>query len=129
MRRNLTVAWETIGEYSTDLFTKEAVRLINEHEANEPMFLYLAHLAPHKGNQNQLLRAPDEEIAKFAYILDPERRIQAGNRCLFLNHRIENYLKTRSRVNSLKRCFVRNKKKKLTRLQLLSRNWTRASVK
>ncbi|XP_076633117.1 arylsulfatase I [Colletes latitarsis] len=78
MRRNLTVAWETSGKYSTDLFTKEAVRLINEHDTNQPMFLYLAHLAPHKGNQNQLLRAPDEDIARFAYILDPERRIQAA---------------------------------------------------
>lgn len=78
MRRNLSVAWDTSGQYSTDLFTNEAVRLIKEHDASQPMFLYLAHLAPHKGNQNQLLRAPDEEIAKFAYILDPERRVQAG---------------------------------------------------
>ncbi|CAK9825521.1 Arylsulfatase B [Anthophora retusa] len=78
MRRNLTVAWDTAGKYSTDLFTNEAVRLINEHDTNHPLFLYLAHLAPHKGNQNQLLRAPDEEIAKFSYILDPERRIQAA---------------------------------------------------
>ncbi|XP_017760255.1 PREDICTED: arylsulfatase B-like [Eufriesea mexicana] len=78
MRRNLTVAWDTAGKYATDLFTNEAVRLINEHNTDEPMFLYLAHLAPHKGNNNQLLRAPDEEIAKFSYILDPERRIQAA---------------------------------------------------
>ncbi|XP_076376940.1 arylsulfatase I isoform X2 [Megalopta genalis] len=78
MRRNLTVAWDTMGQYATDLFTNEAVRLIREHDANQPMFLYLAHLAPHKGNQNQLLRAPDEEISKFAYIIDPERRVQAA---------------------------------------------------
>lgn len=80
MRRNLTVAWDTAGKYATDLFTNEAVRLINEHDTERPMFLYLAHLAVHKGNENQLLRAPDEEIAKFSYILDPERRIQAGKR-------------------------------------------------
>ncbi|XP_076302382.1 arylsulfatase I isoform X2 [Lasioglossum baleicum] len=78
MRRNLSVAWDTAGQYATDLFTNEAVRLIKEHDANQPMFLYLAHLAPHKGNQNQLLRAPDEEITKFTYIVDPERRIQAA---------------------------------------------------
>lgn len=58
--------------------TNEAVRLINNHNTSRPMFLYLAHLAPHKGNEDQLLRAPDEEIAKFSYILDLERRIQAG---------------------------------------------------
>lgn len=78
MRRNLTVAWDTVGKYSTDLFTNEAIRLINEHDTDRPMFLYLAHLAVHKGNEEQLFRAPDEEIAKFSYILDPERRIQAA---------------------------------------------------
>ncbi|XP_003705279.3 arylsulfatase B isoform X1 [Megachile rotundata] len=78
MRRNLTAAWDTQGKYSTDLFTEEAVRLINEHDKDDPMFLYLAHLAPHKGNPNRLLRASDEDIARFSYILDPERRIQAA---------------------------------------------------
>ncbi|CAL7944498.1 unnamed protein product [Xylocopa violacea] len=78
MRRNLTVAWDTAGKYATDLFTDEAVRLIKEHDTNQPMFLYLAHLAPHKGNMNQLIRAPDEDIARFSYIIDPERRIQAA---------------------------------------------------
>ncbi|XP_076664644.1 arylsulfatase I isoform X2 [Andrena cerasifolii] len=78
MRRNFTVAWDTMGKYSTDLFTAEAVQSIREHDTKQPLFLYLAHLAPHKGNENQLLRAPEEEIAKFAYIRNPERRIQAA---------------------------------------------------
>ncbi|XP_026667849.1 arylsulfatase B-like [Ceratina calcarata] len=78
MRRNLTVAWDTLGKYSTDIFTDEAVRLINQHDVDQPMFLYLAHLAPHRGNNNQLIRAPLEDIARFSYILDLERRIQAA---------------------------------------------------
>ncbi|CAD1479720.1 unnamed protein product, partial [Heterotrigona itama] len=78
MRRNLTVAWDTAGKYATDIFTNEAVRLINDHDTSRPMFLYLAHLAPHKGNEDQPFRAPIEEIAKFSYILDLKRRIQAG---------------------------------------------------
>ncbi|KAL6264453.1 hypothetical protein P5V15_004562 [Pogonomyrmex californicus] len=78
MRRNLSVAWDTMGKYSTDLFTEEAVRLINAHDTNNPMFLYLAHLAPHSGNQNDLLQAPAEEIAKFSYIKDPARRTYAA---------------------------------------------------
>jgi len=78
MRRNLSVAWDTMGKYSTNLFTEEAVRLINAHDTNDPMFLYLAHLAPHSGNRNDLLQAPAEEIAKFSYITDPARRIYAG---------------------------------------------------
>lgn len=78
MRRNLSVAWDTFNKYSTDLFTEEAVKLINSHNTNNPMFLYLAHLAPHSGNPDNLLQAPDEEIAKFGYIHDPERRTFAA---------------------------------------------------
>ncbi|KAK2581658.1 hypothetical protein KPH14_002156 [Odynerus spinipes] len=78
MRRNLSVAWDTYNKYSTDLFTEEAVRLINSHDTKDPMFLYLAHLAPHSGNPDNLLQAPDEEIAKFGYIHDPERRTFAA---------------------------------------------------
>lgn len=84
MRRNLSVAWDTMGEYSTDLFTKEAVRLINAHDTNDPMFLYLSHAAPHSGNMNQLLQAPAKEIAKFSYITDPKRRTYAGTVFYFI---------------------------------------------
>lgn len=78
MRRNMTVARDTYGKYSTDLFSEEAERLIYEHNINKPMFMYLAHLAPHSGNDHEPLQAPDEEIAKFSYIKDAERRIYAG---------------------------------------------------
>lgn len=78
MRRNMDVDWSAKGKYSTTLFTEEAVRLIREHDKDNPMFMYLAHLAPHTGNDADPLQAPDEEIAKFAHIKDPERRIYAG---------------------------------------------------
>ncbi|XP_043266664.1 arylsulfatase B-like isoform X2 [Venturia canescens] len=78
MRRNMSVAWDTEGKYSTDLFTEEAIRIIDEHDTRTPMFMYLAHLAPHSGNMDDPYQAPDEEIAKFAYIDDPERRIYAA---------------------------------------------------
>ncbi|XP_043483335.1 arylsulfatase B-like isoform X2 [Leptopilina heterotoma] len=78
MRRNMTTAWDTAGKYSTDLFTEEAIRLIDQHDQSNPMFMYLAHLAPHTGNQDNPFQAPDEEIAKFSYIQDPERRIYAA---------------------------------------------------
>jgi arylsulfatase B len=78
MRRNMTVDWSAKGKYSTTLFTEEAVRLIREHNVDDPMFMYLAHLAPHTGNSEDPLQAPDEEIAKFAHIADPERRIYAA---------------------------------------------------
>lgn len=78
MRRNMTVDWDAKGKYSTHLFTDEAVKLINQHSTEQPMFMYLAHLAPHTGNNDNPLQAPDEEVAKFAHIADPERRIYAA---------------------------------------------------
>ncbi|VEN61333.1 unnamed protein product [Callosobruchus maculatus] len=78
MRRGMEVDWSAKGNYSTTLFTQEALRLISEHDTSSPMFMYLAHLAPHSGNDDDPLQAPDEEIAKFAYIKDPERRIYAA---------------------------------------------------
>ncbi|CAH0561205.1 unnamed protein product [Brassicogethes aeneus] len=78
MRRNMTVDWDSQGKYSTTLFTDEAVKLIKDHNTENPMFMYLAHLAPHSGNDDDPLQAPDEEIAKFAHIEDPERRIYAA---------------------------------------------------
>ncbi|XP_066154452.1 arylsulfatase B-like [Euwallacea fornicatus] len=77
-RRNMTVAWDAKGKYSTTLFTEEAVKVIHEHNTEHPMFMYLAHLAPHAGNDWNPLQAPDEEIAKFAHIQDPERRVYAA---------------------------------------------------
>lgn len=78
MRRNMSIDYDAKGKYSTTLFTQEAVRLIREHNTNEPMFMYLAHLAPHSGNDDDPLQAPDGEISKFINIEDPERRIYAG---------------------------------------------------
>ncbi|CAH1099301.1 unnamed protein product [Psylliodes chrysocephalus] len=77
-RRNLDVDYDAKGKYSTTLFTNEAVKLIQEHDTNNPMFLYLAQIAPHTANEEEQLQAPDEEIAKFAHIKDPERRIYAA---------------------------------------------------
>jgi len=71
-------AWDLHGEYSTDVFTKEAVRLINNHNSSRPMFLYLAHAAVHSGNPYNPLPAPDEEVAKFNNIFDYNRRRFAG---------------------------------------------------
>ncbi|KAJ9596973.1 hypothetical protein L9F63_012003 [Diploptera punctata] len=79
MRRNMSIDWEARGKYSTDLFTEEAVHIIETHDSEKgPLFLYLAHLAPHTANPEEPFQAPDEEIAKFAHIEDPERRMYAA---------------------------------------------------
>ncbi|XP_063972439.1 arylsulfatase B-like [Diachasmimorpha longicaudata] len=78
MRRNMSVSYETKNRYSTDLYTEETIRLIDNHNKSTPMFIYLAHAAVHSGNSENLLQAPDEEVAKFSYISDPERRKYAA---------------------------------------------------
>lgn len=79
MRRGMEPAWDLHGQYSTDIFTKEAVRLIKTHNASKPLFLYLAHAAVHSGNPYNPLPAPDEVVTKFGKITDYNRRRFAGN--------------------------------------------------
>ncbi|XP_063986883.1 arylsulfatase B-like [Diachasmimorpha longicaudata] len=74
MRRNMSVSYETKNRYFTDLYTEETIRLIDNHNKSTPMFIYLAHAAVYSGNSENLLQAPDEEVAKFSYISGPERR-------------------------------------------------------
>lgn len=78
MRRNMEIDWNAKGKYTTTILTEEAANIINEHDESRPMFLYLSHLAPHRGNAERPLQAPDEIIAKFSHIDDPELRIYAG---------------------------------------------------
>ncbi|XP_065211898.1 arylsulfatase B-like [Planococcus citri] len=79
LRRDEASAWqEAEGVYATDLFTNEAVNIINNHNAEEPLFLYFAHLAAHAGNTGKLLEAPEDEIRKFQHIIDPNRRTYAA---------------------------------------------------
>lgn len=78
MRRNLEPAWDLHGQYSTDIFTKEAVRIITSHNASMPLFLYLAHAAVHSGNPYNPLPAPDDIVAKFTAISDYSRKRFAG---------------------------------------------------
>lgn len=50
------------GVYATHMFTEEAIKKINAHDVNKPMFLYLAHQAVHSANKNDPLQAPDDLI-------------------------------------------------------------------
>ncbi|XP_042228153.1 arylsulfatase B-like [Homarus americanus] len=78
MRRNMSLAEDCFGKYTTDLFTKEAVDIINNHNTSQPLFLYLAHLAVHSGNPYAPLQAPENVVKKFNYIKDEHRRTFAG---------------------------------------------------
>jgi arylsulfatase B/arylsulfatase I/J len=66
--------WDAIGKYSTTLFSERAIEVVNAHDPETPLFLYLAYQAVH---------APSEvpESYKDAYngiIQDGHRRTFAG---------------------------------------------------
>jgi arylsulfatase A-like enzyme len=71
--------WQRNGEpvrekgYVTQLLGKDAVRVISEHDAKTPLFLYLAFTAPHLPYQ-----APREYIERYNNIEYPMRRIYAA---------------------------------------------------
>ncbi len=77
--RNHILDWQTQGDvayeegYVTDLVTEEAERLIKNHNAIHPFFLYVAHLAVHSPYQ-----APEEALRNFTHIEDEARRTYAA---------------------------------------------------
>nr|CAD7396197.1 unnamed protein product [Timema poppensis] len=81
MRRNMSVDWSARGHYSTDLFSTEAERLIRDHDPQEPLFLYLAHLAPHAGNYDAPFQAPADTIRGLHHLEDLDRRLYAAMVC------------------------------------------------
>ena len=60
------------GEYATDLFTDEAVRIIRDWGSDGPFCLYLGYNAPHYP-----MHAPAEYLDRFRD-LPPDRRIMAA---------------------------------------------------
>ncbi|XP_075236505.1 arylsulfatase B-like [Lycorma delicatula] len=77
VRRNEKPAWEELaGKYATNIFTDEAINIINNHNKNHPLFLELAHLAPHSGNKGGTLQINDVKInnEEFGYIKDENRK-------------------------------------------------------
>uniref|UniRef100_X1YV82 Sulfatase N-terminal domain-containing protein n=1 Tax=Capitella teleta TaxID=283909 RepID=X1YV82_CAPTE len=68
------------GQYSTELFTAEAERLVAKHDKKHPMFMYFAQQAVHAGNQGSKNRlfAPWKYTSKFYYIQNENRVKLAG---------------------------------------------------
>ncbi len=59
--------------YTTDLMADEAVRVIEAHPTDQPLFLYMPFNAPHTP-----LQVTDEYLMKYSHIKDESRRIFAG---------------------------------------------------
>lgn len=74
----MDIAYDLHGQYSTDIFTQESVKLISQHNTSQPLFLYLAHAAVHSANPYNPLPSPDSETVKFKYIEDYNRQRFAG---------------------------------------------------
>lgn len=78
MRRGMEVARDLHGQYTTDVITEESVKIIKKHDKEDPLFLYIPHLACHSSNQYDPLPAPDEVVAEMDHIDNYMRRRYAG---------------------------------------------------
>ncbi|RUS68761.1 hypothetical protein EGW08_023476 [Elysia chlorotica] len=61
------------GHYSAHLFTQKAVDVINSHDQNKPLFLYMAYQSVHGP-----LEVPDKYLEQYKNIKDENRRTYAG---------------------------------------------------
>lgn len=59
--------------YATELIAQEAVRVIDEHDPETPLFLYVPFNAPHSP-----IQAPQKYIDQYTHIKNEKRRIYAG---------------------------------------------------
>ncbi|XP_045459566.1 arylsulfatase J-like [Melitaea cinxia] len=73
-RRGFLAAHDLFGQYATDIYTNEAVKIINSHNNNDPLFLMVSHSAVHSGNPNEPIRAPESLLANFTQIKNFQRQ-------------------------------------------------------
>ncbi|KAM7341897.1 arylsulfatase B isoform 2-T2 [Cochliomyia hominivorax] len=77
-RNGLDVAYDLHGKYSTDVVTDESLRVIDNHNTSQPLFLYVSHAAVHSGNPYNPLAAPDTVVGKMSHINEFNRRKYAA---------------------------------------------------
>ncbi|XP_045765790.1 arylsulfatase J-like [Maniola jurtina] len=75
--RNLSVAWDVQG-YITDVYNEEAKAIIKSHDITKPLFLMVAHNAPHSANEQAPLQAPPDVVRAMRHIELPQRRYYAA---------------------------------------------------
>ncbi|KAG8195028.1 hypothetical protein JTE90_008199 [Oedothorax gibbosus] len=66
------------GQYIPYVFADHATDIIQNHDSSKPLFLYVAQLAVHSGNEFLPHEAPPEVVSKFKFIEDVDRRIHAA---------------------------------------------------
>lgn len=84
MHENNQPRWDLQGQYATEIFTNRAIEIIETHDKDKPLFLFVSHLAAHTGTDEvgDGLQPPpgvnvDEE---FPHIMLRERRNYAGKK-------------------------------------------------
>lgn len=77
MHRGDDPAYGLSDKYATDLFTQEAIRIIEQHELPRPLYLQLSHLAVHAP-----LESPQDygKNMEFMHIREPNRRKYASTK-------------------------------------------------
>ncbi|XP_048584695.1 arylsulfatase B isoform X2 [Nematostella vectensis] len=76
MRNNMEPVTTDKDKYATEVFTREALKVIENHNKSEPLFLYIAHQAPHSANPHDPLQAPEDKVKKFSGVIDKIERQQ-----------------------------------------------------
>jgi arylsulfatase B/arylsulfatase I/J len=71
--RNEQVVRNENGIYSTHLFTKEVINIIDQHNTSQPLFIYLPFQAVHGP-----LQVPDSYMEPYKHIKNKDRRTYAG---------------------------------------------------
>lgn len=73
LRDNDVPAAHYNGSYSTHLFARRAIDIIQKHDESVPLFIYLPFQAVHSP-----LQVPDEYLVPYQHIQDKHRKIYAG---------------------------------------------------
>ncbi|XP_063973449.1 arylsulfatase B-like isoform X1 [Diachasmimorpha longicaudata] len=99
--------WTGQNEYVTDVFTDEAVRIIEEHDTRRPLYLQLSHLAPHASDAAETLETRNFTVVNetFHYIEDIQRRKYAGMMTA-LDESVGRVMKALSHKNLLQNSIV-----------------------
>lgn len=88
MHRGDDPAYGLSDKYATDLFTQEAVRIIEHHELPRPLYLQLSHLAVHAPLESPQEYSRDKE---FMHIREPNRRKYASTKNTNIVKKIFNF--------------------------------------
>lgn len=78
MRKDLEPDWNSTGIYTTDLIAQRSVEIIQDHNLEKPLFLYIPHVACHSADPNDTLPAPKEIIDRYKNITNINRQKFAG---------------------------------------------------